>query len=82
MFLQGAGALGCGALFSNCASLNKRCLREESSREFDPILRGGTVNDGDGGLPYAADSAILGDRIGAIGHLNDASAAFMVCSST
>ena len=32
----------------------------------DVVLRGGTVYDGEGGVPYAADVAIDGDRISAV----------------
>src|SRR3989454_11863961 len=32
----------------------------------DVVIRGGTVYDGDGGVPYAADVAIDGDRISAV----------------
>ena len=39
---------------------------------FDLIVRGGTVYDGSGGAPYAADVAIIGDRIASIGPLGDA----------
>lgn len=34
---------------------------------FDLVLRGGTVVDGSGGVPVAADVAIVGDRIAAVG---------------
>ena len=34
---------------------------------YDVVIRGGTVYDGSGGQPYAADVAIRGDRIAAIG---------------
>ena len=32
----------------------------------DVVIRGGTVYDGEGGTPYAADVAIDGDRIRAV----------------
>ena len=34
---------------------------------YDVVIRGGTVYDGSGGAPFAADVAIRGDRIAAIG---------------
>ncbi|HXE58630.1 MAG TPA: D-aminoacylase [Gemmatimonadales bacterium] len=37
--------------------------------EFDLVIRGGTVYDGDGGSPATADVAIRGDTIAAIGDL-------------
>jgi N-acyl-D-amino-acid deacylase len=41
---------------------------------YDVIVRGGTVVDGRGGRPFAADVAIRGDRIAAVGALGAASA--------
>ncbi|NLJ35744.1 MAG: D-aminoacylase [candidate division WS1 bacterium] len=43
--------------------------------EYDLILKSGTVHDGSGGPPYAADVAVSGDKIAAIGELSDAQAA-------
>ena len=40
-------------------------------QEVDLVLRGGTIYDGSGGEPYVADVAIAGDRIEAIGELDD-----------
>ena len=37
--------------------------------DFDIVIRGGTVVDGDGGAPYAADVAIRGQKAAAIGHV-------------
>lgn len=34
---------------------------------YDVIIRGGTIYDGTGGMPYAGDVAIKGDRIVAVG---------------
>lgn len=45
-----------------------------AAADFDLILRGGTVYDGEGGAPYQADVAVKGDRIAAIGALGKASA--------
>ncbi len=44
----------------------------------DLILRGGTIYDGSGSAPYAADIAIDGDRIAAIGDLADVQGAQVV----
>src|SRR5579883_2123471 len=45
-----------------------------SAQEYDVIIRGGTVYDGSGGPPVAADVAIRGDRIAAVGDLGGAKA--------
>ena len=34
---------------------------------YDVVFRGGTVSDGSGGKPFAADVAVTGDRVAAIG---------------
>lgn len=41
-------------------------------REYDTIIRNGTIYDGKGGKPYQADIAIQNDTIAAIGDLKDA----------
>lgn len=41
---------------------------------YDVLLRGGTVYDGSGGLPYEADVALRGDAVVAIGDLEGAAA--------
>lgn len=43
-------------------------------RDFDTIIRGGTIYDGLGFNPYVADIGISGDTIAAIGFLDEASA--------
>lgn len=43
--------------------------------DYDILIRGGTIYDGGGGAPYRGDVAILGDRIAAVGALDDARAA-------
>jgi N-acyl-D-amino-acid deacylase len=48
---------------------------------FDLIVRGGTVYDGSGGSPYAADVGITGDRIASIGPLGDAEAGVLLDAS-
>jgi N-acyl-D-amino-acid deacylase len=35
--------------------------------DFDLVLRGGTILDGSGGVPFEADVAIRGDRIAQVG---------------
>ena len=45
-----------------------------SHDKFDLILRGGTVYDGSGGDPFAADVGITGDRITALGVLSGVTA--------
>jgi N-acyl-D-amino-acid deacylase len=42
--------------------------------DYDIIIRGGTVYDGSGNAPVAADVAIAGDTVAAIGNLQGASA--------
>jgi N-acyl-D-amino-acid deacylase len=37
--------------------------------EYDVVIRGGTVLDGNGGEPFSADIAITGDKIAAVGAL-------------
>jgi N-acyl-D-amino-acid deacylase len=44
------------------------------SADYDVILRGGTVYDGTGGRPRAADVGVRGDKIAAIGDLSKVSA--------
>lgn len=45
---------------------------------YDILIRGGTVYDGAGSAPIAADVGVLGDRIAAIGDLTDATAALVI----
>jgi N-acyl-D-amino-acid deacylase len=40
-----------------------------ATKQYDVVLRGGTIYDGSGGEPYVGDVAIQGDRISAIGKL-------------
>ncbi len=40
--------------------------------EYAAVIRGGMVYDGDGGEPYQADIAIVGDRIAEVGDLSGA----------
>jgi len=48
---------------------------------FDLLVRGGTVYDGSGGDPYAADVGVRGDRIAAIGALDGARAGTVLDAS-
>jgi N-acyl-D-amino-acid deacylase len=50
----------------------------DSQQTFDLIVRNGTVYDGSGGEPYAADVAIAGDRIARIGAGDTARAAMEI----
>jgi N-acyl-D-amino-acid deacylase len=49
-------------------------VNQNQSHCFDVILRGGTVVDGTGATPFAADVGILGEHIAAIGDLREAEA--------
>ena len=40
------------------------------AREYDLIVRGGTIMDGNGGTPFEGDVAIKGDRIAAVGKVD------------
>ena len=42
------------------------------SHRYDILIRGGTIYDGSGDAPYVGDVAINGDRIAAVGHLDNA----------
>ena len=44
-----------------------------SQAEFDVVIRGGTVYDGSGDIPFVADVAINADTVAAIGDLSTAS---------
>jgi N-acyl-D-amino-acid deacylase len=46
----------------------------ETSRHFDTLIRGGTLYDGSGSTPYIGDLGITGDRIVALGDLDNATA--------
>ncbi|MEM9397421.1 MAG: hypothetical protein AAF991_08065, partial [Pseudomonadota bacterium] len=48
------------------------------SRQFDLLVRGGTVYDGSGEQGKVLDVGVIGDRIVAMGELGDASAALTV----
>ncbi|MBD3870311.1 MAG: D-aminoacylase [Acidobacteria bacterium] len=43
-----------------------------SEKDYELVIRGGTIYDGLGGTPFVADLAISGDRIAAIGDLRSA----------
>jgi N-acyl-D-amino-acid deacylase len=44
-----------------------------TSRQYDAVIRNGTIYDGSGSAPFAGDVAIRGDTIAAIGSLGSAS---------
>jgi N-acyl-D-amino-acid deacylase len=48
------------------------------ARDYDVIIRNGTIYDGRGGEPYVADLGIRGDTIAAIGSLDGATAALEI----
>lgn len=48
------------------------------TRTFDTLIRNGTIFDGSGGEPYAADIGISDDRIAMIGAMNDATAGMII----
>jgi putative CocE/NonD family hydrolase len=48
--------------------------RASSGKQFDVLIRGGTVYDGSGDPPRRADVGITGDRIAAVGDLAEATA--------
>ncbi len=54
------------------------CSEGAKAPEFDVIISNGTVYDGSGGAPFVADIGIEGDRITAIGDLDEAYAITVV----
>lgn len=50
------------------------CDSGQPPRHFDTLIVGGTIYDGSGGPSYRADLGIVGDRIEALGELNNATA--------
>jgi N-acyl-D-amino-acid deacylase len=50
----------------------------EPEQVFDVLVRGGTVYDGSGGEPYAADVGVRGDQIASIGALDGARAGTVI----
>ncbi|MGB5580968.1 MAG: D-aminoacylase [Woeseia sp.] len=59
--------------FAWLASCSKQAPAPAAA-DYDVIIRHGTIYDGSGNDPYFADVAISGDRIAAIGVLNDLTA--------
>ena len=57
---------------TTCACLAS--CRGDSPPDFDTVITGGTIYDGSGAPPYAADLGIVDDRITAIGDLKGVSA--------
>lgn len=62
------------ALLSPGASAQSHADLMPSAGEYDVIIRGGHIVDGSGNPWYAADIAVRGDRIAAIGKLKTATA--------
>ena len=54
------------------------CSESEQPAQYDVLILDGTIYDGSGGAPYVADLAISGDRIAAIGELDDATAGTVI----
>ena len=50
------------------------CSPDPANVDYDVVIRGGTIYDGLGDASYAADLAISGDRVAAIGDLSESSA--------
>lgn len=57
------------ALVLALASIGASVFTQSQPAAFDAILRGGTIYDGSGGRPYAADVGVINGRIAAIGNL-------------
>lgn len=66
------------ALFAAAVASLAACATAPS---YDAIIRGGTVYDGSGAAGIAADVAIEGDRIAAVGDLGDAKAETLIDAS-
>ncbi len=66
-FLRKTAVLGAGTALIPWLSFSCR-----SEREFDILIRNGEIFDGLGGEPFTADIGITGDRITAIGNLDNA----------
>ncbi len=68
---QGAGLAAAAALLVTAAACGPGGERPMTGHH-DVILRGGTVLDGSGGPPIVADVALDGDRVSAVGRLDQA----------
>jgi N-acyl-D-amino-acid deacylase len=60
---------------------NGRAQAQPQAASYDVLIKGGTVYDGTGGEPRQADVAIRGDRIVALGNLQNARAGSVVDAS-
>ena len=56
-------------ILASCSLGEPNSAGSRTDGPFDVIIRGGTVYDGSGGVPFQADVGLHGDRIGAIGDL-------------
>ncbi|MEP6788141.1 MAG: D-aminoacylase [Acidobacteriota bacterium] len=58
-----------------CLNLSFSFAQVTVSNDFDVIIKGGTIYDGTGGMPYKADVGIKADSVTKIGDLSKAKAA-------
>jgi len=70
-FIKRAAVLGCGALVAPGQLVHGLAVAAGATRELDLVIEGGTVFDGSGKAPFAADVGIIGKQIAAIGNLKD-----------
>ncbi len=71
---QALGEIAAAAYDASLDTPSTSAANSSASRTYDIILRNGHIIDGTGNPWYAADVAIQGDRIAAIGNLGDAHA--------
>lgn len=63
------------------AFVGSAVFAQTAAPEFDTLIKGGTIYDGSGDKPQRADLGIRGDRIIAVGVLNDAKATQVIDAS-
>ncbi|MEO5641641.1 MAG: D-aminoacylase [Sphingomicrobium sp.] len=61
-----ASLLPLALLLASCTSIPPGPLTAQAPRQFDILVRGGTIVDGSGGAPYSGDVGIRGERIVAV----------------
>jgi N-acyl-D-amino-acid deacylase len=72
--------LGIGLLCAAC-QMPRSTSPAPHARTFDTLIKGGRVVDGTGAPWFVGDVGIIGDRIAAVGHLADQTAATIVDAS-